>query len=168
MSRCVERVEERLKLLPQILQLKLLSCKRQHSVSVEKPGSIRFKCRNAVKAKSERKRKCHLWPLRRGCGSKAGLGDVCTGLFPAWRPIPASEPLCADPSSLRVRRFFRISHTQTAACRCATAARELPAREAWRTPLENTWMIPNQTQNEGKTIEKMLKKRKGKLNKIKN
>lgn len=54
MSRCVERVEERLKLLPQILQLKLLSCKRQHSVSVEKPGSIRFKCRNAVKAKSER------------------------------------------------------------------------------------------------------------------
>lgn len=36
MSRCVERVEERLKLLPQILQLKLLSCKRQHSVSVEK------------------------------------------------------------------------------------------------------------------------------------
>lgn len=54
MSRCVERVEERLKLLPQILQLKLLSCKRQHSVSVKKPGSIRFKCRNAVKAKSER------------------------------------------------------------------------------------------------------------------
>lgn len=52
------------------------------------------------------------------------------------RGLPESEPPCADPDSLRVRRFSRRSRTQTAACRCVTAARAPLTRGAWRTTLE--------------------------------
>lgn len=55
-----------------------------------------------------------------------------------FRGLPASEPLCVDPGSLRVRRFSRRSRTQTVVFRCVTAARGPPTREGWRTPLEKT------------------------------
>lgn len=63
-------------------------------------------------------------------------GSLVTVLVYFSERLPVSEPLGADPDSLRVRRFSHKSHIQTAASRCATAAREPPNREAWRTPLD--------------------------------
>lgn len=100
MSRCVESVEERLKLFPQILQLKLLSCEK---------GVRGYECR-------PKPRKVALGLVRRG--------------------LPASEPLGADPSSRRVRRFSRRLRIQTAASHCATAVRGPRVHEVWRKPLK--------------------------------
>lgn len=66
------------------------------------------------------------------CSNVAQTGSSASVFI--LRPVPASAPLCAGPSSLRVRRFSRRSHTQTAASRCVIAAHEPPAREVWRTP----------------------------------
>lgn len=57
-----------------------------------------------------------------------------------FRDLPASEPLCADPSSPRVRRSSRRFRTQTAASRCVTAAHEPPGREVWKTPFRKRWV----------------------------
>lgn len=116
MSRCVESVEERLKLFPQILQLKLLSCEK---------GVRGSECR----------------PKPR---------NVAVGLL--RRDPPESEPLDADPSSRRVRRFSRRLRTQTAASHCATAVRGPPVHEVWRKPLKyHTKRILNQIQNKSAT-----------------
>ena len=71
------------------------------------------------------------------CRNTAGLkiSDSIAETRFQFRGLPASAPLCADPGSLRVRRFSRRSRTQTAASRCAIAAHGPPAREVWRTPL---------------------------------
>lgn len=78
--------------------------------------------------------------------AKVALGLVRRGL-------PASEPLGADPSSRRVRRFSRTLRTQTAASHCATAGRGPPVHEGWRKPLKyNTSRILHQIQNKSATI----------------